>query len=230
MATDTDRYRLYSDLAAWWPLISPPDEYTEEAAFAARLLGQAARPVQEVLELGSGGGHNAVHLKQRFRLTLVDLSADMLAVSRRLNPECAHQQGDMRTLQLGRTFDARAWEIVAQSRNATPDPAGGAGAGVRSLFMGPLLAEAAALSGLCNDPAALEFLAASSFPDAKRPITKALLQRFDLAAILQRADRDRLRDRITTALVGELGIEPGPAIWEQVERTLTAINGGSEIL
>jgi SAM-dependent methyltransferase len=59
-----------------------------------------------VLELGSGGGHNAVHLKQRFRLTLADLSADMLAMSRRLNPECAHHQGDMRTLRLGRTFDA----------------------------------------------------------------------------------------------------------------------------
>ena len=63
MAPDTDRYRLYSDLAAWWPLISPPEEYTEEAAFAARLLGQAARPVEEVLELGSGGGH--VHVVQR---------------------------------------------------------------------------------------------------------------------------------------------------------------------
>src|SRR6516225_9685846 len=82
MAPDTDRYRLYSDLAAWWPLISPPEEYTEEAAFAARLLGQAARPVQEVLELGSGGGHSASHLRPRFTMTLVDASSGMLAVSR----------------------------------------------------------------------------------------------------------------------------------------------------
>lgn len=29
----------------------------------------------------------------------------MLAVSRRLNPECEHLAGDMRTLRLGRTFD-----------------------------------------------------------------------------------------------------------------------------
>jgi trans-aconitate methyltransferase len=36
----------------------------------------------------------------------VDLSPDMLAMSQRLNPECAHRQGDMRTLRLGRTFDA----------------------------------------------------------------------------------------------------------------------------
>ncbi len=62
--------------------------------------------MREVLELGSGGGHNAVHLKKDFALTLVDLSEEMLAVSRRLNPECAHHQGDMRTLRLGRDFDA----------------------------------------------------------------------------------------------------------------------------
>jgi len=39
-------------------------------------------------------------------MTLVDLSKDMLTVSRRLNPECNHYQGDMRTIRLGRTFDA----------------------------------------------------------------------------------------------------------------------------
>jgi trans-aconitate methyltransferase len=62
--------------------------------------------VREVLELGSGGGSNALHLKASFAMTLVDLSAEMLAVSRLLNPECEHRQGDMRTLRLGRTFDA----------------------------------------------------------------------------------------------------------------------------
>jgi SAM-dependent methyltransferase len=99
-------YRLYADLAPWWPLISAPQEYTEEAAAAAAILNSAAIDVHEVLELGSGGGHNAVHLKKHFSLTLVDLSEDMLAVSRRLNPESAHHQGDMRTIRLGLTFDA----------------------------------------------------------------------------------------------------------------------------
>ena len=59
-----------------------------------------------MLELGSGGGNNAFHLKKEFELTLVDLSADMLAVSKALNPECEHVQGDMRSVRLGRTFDA----------------------------------------------------------------------------------------------------------------------------
>lgn len=99
-------YRLYQDLAGWWPLISPPDQYAQDAACVAAVLGSAEIPVREMLDLGSGGGHVAVHLKDRLALTLVDLSAEMLAVSRRLNPECAHHQGDMRTVRLGRTFDA----------------------------------------------------------------------------------------------------------------------------
>lgn len=100
------RHRLYADLADWWPLISPPDEYTEEAAFVAALLSSAERPVYTLLELGSGGGHNAAHLKRGFTMTLVDLSERMLTVSRRLNPESEHIQGDMRLLRLGRLFDA----------------------------------------------------------------------------------------------------------------------------
>lgn len=100
-------YRLYRELAGWWPLISPPAEYAEEAEYLVAVLdARAGVPVREVLDLGSGGGHVAVHLKDRFSLTLVDLSADMLAVSRRLVPQCRHRQGDMRSVRLGRVFDA----------------------------------------------------------------------------------------------------------------------------
>ncbi len=106
MADEPSRHRFYGELAGWWPLISPPEDYAEEAAFAAALLSGADIPVREVLELGSGGGHNAFHLKADFAMTLVDLSDDMLDVSRQLNPECEHLQGDMRTVRLGRTFDA----------------------------------------------------------------------------------------------------------------------------
>ncbi len=39
-------------------------------------------------------------------MTLVDRSPGMLAVSRGLNPECEHIEGDMRTVRLDRLFDA----------------------------------------------------------------------------------------------------------------------------
>jgi SAM-dependent methyltransferase len=98
--------RFYTDLAEWWPLISAPAEYAEEAAEALRHLRAARRPVRDVLELGSGGGNNASHMKADLELTLVDLNAPMVEVSRRLNPECVHAVGDMRTVRLGQTFDA----------------------------------------------------------------------------------------------------------------------------
>jgi SAM-dependent methyltransferase len=99
--------KLYDELAAWWPLMSAPEEYEEEAAFyAAALAGACVSAPRTVLELGSGGGNNASHLKARFEMVLVEPSAGMLAVSRALNPECEHVQGDMRTVRLGREFDA----------------------------------------------------------------------------------------------------------------------------
>jgi SAM-dependent methyltransferase len=98
--------RLYTDLAAWWPLFSPPSEYLEEAAdLLPALLGAPDTPPATLLELGSGGGSLASHLKARLALTLSDRSADMLAVSRKVNPECEHVLGDMRALDLGREFD-----------------------------------------------------------------------------------------------------------------------------
>jgi SAM-dependent methyltransferase len=97
---------MYSELAGWWHLISPPEDYAGEAAFAAEQLRRARHPVREVLELGSGGGNTASHLKAHFAMTLVDLSPGMLAASQQLNPECEHHLGDMRDVRLGRRFDA----------------------------------------------------------------------------------------------------------------------------
>ena len=99
--------RLYSDLAPWFHLLTHPSSYVDEADHIVRVLDATVDgPVETLLELGSGGGNNASHLKSRFACTLTDLSPEMLAVSRSLNPECEHIEGDMRTLRLGRTFDA----------------------------------------------------------------------------------------------------------------------------
>jgi SAM-dependent methyltransferase len=97
---------MYSDLAPWFHLLTHPSDYWDEAAFVTRVAEEVAiREARTLLELGSGGGNNASHLKARFECTLTDISPDMLALSRTLNPECEHLEGDMRTLRLGRTFD-----------------------------------------------------------------------------------------------------------------------------
>ena len=99
---------LYTDLAEWYLLLTAPEEYAEEAAFYVQTLVEAlGRPPRTLLELGAGAGNNAWHYKHQVgRVTLSDVSADMLAHSRAQNPECEQVVGDMRTLRLGRQFDA----------------------------------------------------------------------------------------------------------------------------
>ena len=98
--------KLYGELAEWWPLLSAPEDYSEEAAFYQQvLLDASGRLPRTLLELGSGGGNNASHLRARFDMVLVDVSPGMLEVSRRLNPDCEHVLGDMRTVRLDREFD-----------------------------------------------------------------------------------------------------------------------------
>ena len=99
--------RLYTDLASWWHVLSTPDGYKKEAEFTRQQLELVARiPLKTMLELGSGGGNNAFHLKAHYQLTLTDIAPGMVEVSRELNPECEHMVGDMRALRLDREFDA----------------------------------------------------------------------------------------------------------------------------
>jgi len=99
--------KMYKELAAWWPLLSPVTEYQEEVAFFLPLLYQVTdHPPVTLLELGSGGGNNAFYMKSAFSaVTLVDLSQYMLEASQQINPNCQHLQGDMRTVRLDRSFD-----------------------------------------------------------------------------------------------------------------------------
>jgi SAM-dependent methyltransferase len=99
--------KLYHELADWFHLVTHPREYAAEARYATRLLKakeSGGRP--RLLELGSGGGNNASHMKKSFELTLTDISPSMLKLSRQINPECKHIVGDMRSLRLHTEFDA----------------------------------------------------------------------------------------------------------------------------
>jgi SAM-dependent methyltransferase len=98
---------FYGELAQWWPLISPVEDYRDEALYVLSLLGEhtPGKKRRTLLELGSGGGHLASYLAAHFDMTLVDLSDSMLDVSRQLNPTATHACGDMRTARLDRQFD-----------------------------------------------------------------------------------------------------------------------------
>lgn len=106
--------RLYHDLAHLWPIISPPEEYTVEAAEWRDLIWSefgwtgnqpAWDPRARLLDLGCGGGHLLSHFTRHFTTEAVDISPEMLEISQSLNPYTLHHLGDMRTIRLGRTFD-----------------------------------------------------------------------------------------------------------------------------
>jgi SAM-dependent methyltransferase len=105
--------RLYNDLAYLWPVVgyhfslSLPEGYALEAWRLREALRAKLGPGRHsLLELGVGGGHLLSHLTSEFQATAVDISEQMLALSRKLNPEVEHQLGDMRQVRLGRTFQA----------------------------------------------------------------------------------------------------------------------------
>lgn len=99
--------RLYDDLAYLMPLISPHEEYEEEASKWKTVLRQKlGEGKHSLLELGAGGGFNLFHLKNDFNITASDISLKMLELCNKLNPEVKTIQGDMRSLRLEEKFDA----------------------------------------------------------------------------------------------------------------------------
>ena len=99
--------RLYSDLAWVWPIISTPEDYVEETEHFCKIIQEYSQiELTTLLDMGCGGGHNDFTLKKHFRVTGIDASEDMLKLARQLNPEVTYSVGDMRTMLLGKTFDA----------------------------------------------------------------------------------------------------------------------------
>jgi hypothetical protein len=72
----------------------------------------------------------------------------------------------------------------------------------------PTAEEASILTALCNDRITQGLIGSLIFCDNKRPITKKLLQRVNLLAVLQQTARDSLLARATEVLNDELGTPP----------------------
>src|SRR3712207_8954757 len=89
--------KLYTELAGWWQLVSPTEDYADEAAFFGELF--QAENAKTVLELGSGGGNVAWFLKKDFTLTLTDISGRMLAQSEKQNPRSEEHTSELQSRQ-----------------------------------------------------------------------------------------------------------------------------------
>ncbi len=99
--------RLYKDLSWLWPIISPPETYVDEGEILIEKIKEyGGDSAKTVLNMGCGGGHLDWVLKKAFEVTSIDISRDMMALAKKLNPEVEYLYGDMRTVRMGRLFDA----------------------------------------------------------------------------------------------------------------------------
>jgi SAM-dependent methyltransferase len=83
-------------------------DYSAECDLIERVFRDyAGGKVQRVLDLGCGtGGHAAVLAERGYDVVGVDRSPDMLHVARQRVPSARFESGDIRSIQLGETFDA----------------------------------------------------------------------------------------------------------------------------
>lgn len=99
----------YNELAWTEDLLADPSDYEGEAGGYVELIkGNALHAPGTLLHLGCGaGGYDAV-FKRHFAVTGVDISRGMLDKARLRHPDIEYIEGDMRTVRLGREFDAVA--------------------------------------------------------------------------------------------------------------------------
>jgi len=119
----SDTCRLYTDLAWLWPMWGDAaTEYAHYCQHVTALIRRCAhRSGATLLDIGCGGGKNALNLKLDFNVTGLDLSPAMLAQAKGLNPDCTFVQDDMRTFRLGRTFDAVLMDDAITHMNCQTD-------------------------------------------------------------------------------------------------------------
>jgi len=106
---------VFGNYARYYDLLYRDKNYQEEADFVVKLLREYAPHAQHLLELGCGTGRHAEYLIQAgYQVCGVERSPEMLAIARQrqqqLSPDSQAAftitEGDLRTLHLGKQFDA----------------------------------------------------------------------------------------------------------------------------
>ena len=97
---------IFSEYGRCYDVIYRDKDYRGEAAYVARILGQLGVPDGSLLEFGTGTGRHARELLQiGYRVQGVERSPEMAARAG-CEPGLSCIQADIRSLQLGKKFDA----------------------------------------------------------------------------------------------------------------------------
>jgi len=104
-----DKLKAYTDLAWVDSVVSSPQEVGEETELHSNIIKETAEiKTKTLLHLACGAGMNDYTFKKHFEVTGVDISVDMLSLAKKINPGIEYMYGDMRTIDLGKKFDAVA--------------------------------------------------------------------------------------------------------------------------
>jgi SAM-dependent methyltransferase len=99
----------YNELAWTDDLLSDPSDCEDEVAGYIDLIKHhSSHAPGTLLHLGCGAGVHDAIFKRHFAVTGVDVSRGMLEQARHRHPDVQYIEGDMRTVRLGREFDAVA--------------------------------------------------------------------------------------------------------------------------
>jgi len=105
----------FQKYAEYYDLLYKDKDYQQESNFVVQLLREHAPQAQNLLELGCGTGRHAEHLIQAgYQVCGIERSPEMLSIARQrqqqLSPDAqaafSIREGDLRTLRLGKKFDA----------------------------------------------------------------------------------------------------------------------------
>ena len=101
------KWLSYDELAWTEPIITSPEDYAGECEFYVNLIQENSRiETKSLLHLGCGAGGYDYTFKKHFKVTGVDISERMLDIARKTNPEVEYLKGDMRSLDLNKSFAA----------------------------------------------------------------------------------------------------------------------------
>ena len=100
-------FLAYEKLAWVDTLLCKPEDVAEEASLYCRTIKESStRLPRTLLHLGCGAGFHDHTFKGHFRVTGVDISRGMLKIARRLNPGIDYRRADMRSVRIGKPYDA----------------------------------------------------------------------------------------------------------------------------
>ena len=97
---------VFDAYSRYYDLLYRDKDYAAEVAYIDTLLNRYGNACHELLEFGSGTGrHGRLLAEKCYRVLGIERSAEMVAQAR-VTGGFSCQQGDICTVQLGRTFDA----------------------------------------------------------------------------------------------------------------------------